>query len=270
MGTLAIAGIPGLSGFFSKDAILAAAFHGPHYGRILWAVGVTAAGFTSFYMFRLLILTFTGSPRYTHHDVHHVHESPPSMLIPLVVLAILSIIGGYVGVPKALGGSDQIEHFLAAETGRGNSFGPTEISERDARLERGTEEIAESTEYMLMAGSVGAALLGLAVAYVFYVAKPELPSQLAAKAHAVYALLFNKYYVDEIYDAIFVWPVFRMARDFLWKFVDVILIDGTVNGVGGLVRFWGRVFRHMQSGYVRTYAGWILFGGILVVAWFLR
>ena len=269
MGTLAITGIPFFSGFFSKDGILAAAFHGPHYGPILWAVGVTAAGFTSFYMFRLLILTFMGSPRYSHHDVHHVHESPPSMLVPLVVLAILSIIGGYVGVPKALGGSDRIEHFLAAETGRA-IFGPGKLSEATARLEHETEEVAESTEYMLMAASVGAALLGLGLAYLFYVAKPELPGQLAAKTHAIYALLFNKYYIDEIYDAVIVWPVVRMAREFLWKFVDVIVIDGSVNGVGGLVRFSGRVFRRMQSGYVRTYAGWILFGGILVVAWFLR
>ena len=86
----------------------------------------------------------------------------------------------------------------------------------------------------------------------------------------MYSIMFNKYYVDEIYDAVIVWPVARMARDFLWKFVDVIVIDGTVNGIGGLVRFSGRGFRHMQTGYVRTYAGWILFGGILVVAWFLR
>jgi len=269
MGTMAIAGIPLFSGFFSKDGILSAVFHAPHYGRLLWTVGVIAAGFTSFYMFRLLILTFMGSPRYTHHDVHHVHESPTSMLLPLVVLAILSIIGGYVGVPKALGGSDQIEHFLAAETGPWNPSGPGEVAEA-SQLESHTEEVAESTEYLLMAGTIGAALLGLSLAYLFYAAKPELPVQLAAKAQAAYSLLVNKYYIDEIYDAVIVWPVVRMAREFLWKFVDVILIDGSVNGVGGLVRFSGRVFRRMQTGYVRTYAGWILFGGILVVAWFLR
>jgi len=121
-----------------------------------------------------------------------------------------------------------------------------------------------------MGVSVFAALGGLALAYVFYVAKPDLPRRLSEQAHALYSLLLHKYYVDEIYDAIIVWPVFQASRDFLWKIVDVVIIDGTVNGLGGTVRFSARVLRHMQSGYVRTYAGWILFGGVMVVAWFLR
>jgi NADH-quinone oxidoreductase subunit L len=253
-GTLAITGIPGFAGFFSKDDILGAAWAGDHYGRILWGVAAIAAGLTSFYMFRLLILVFFGAPRYTHDDVHHVHESPPSMVVPLVVLAILSTVGGYVGVPAVLGGSDLIINYLN---------GGIEI----ARL---SPETPRNTELFLMAAATGIGLIGLAIAYLFYVAKPELPKKLASGAHAMYTLLLHKYYIDEIYDAVIVWPLVRTAREFLWKFVDVIVIDGIVNGAGTVVRVSASGLRHMQSGYVRTYAGWILFGGVLVVAWFLR
>jgi NADH-quinone oxidoreductase subunit L len=121
-----------------------------------------------------------------------------------------------------------------------------------------------------MGASVFAALAGLGMAYLFYGSKPELPARLAERVHAMYSLLWNKYYVDEIYDAIIVWPVVKTSREFLWKFVDVIVIDGLVNGLGATIRFSAGMLRHMQTGYVRTYAGWILFGGVLVIAWFLR
>ncbi len=255
VGTLAIAGIPGLAGFFSKDAVLDAAWHAPHYGGILWGIGVITAGMTAFYMFRLLILTFFGTPRYTHADVHHVHESPASMLAPLIVLAVLSIAGGYLGVPAALGGNNHIAAFLAPSS-------PMAMSS--------PEESSQTTDLALMGVSTLAAFAGLGLAYIFYVAKPELPQKMASGAHAVYGLLMNKYYIDEIYDGAIVAPIASGAREFLWKFVDVIAIDGFVNGVGGFVRLSSRVLRHMQNGYVRAYAGWILFGGILVVAWFLR
>src|SRR5437763_5846936 len=128
-GTLAITGIPGFAGVFSKDAILGAAWAGVHYGKTLWAVAAVAAGFTSFYMYRLLILVFFGSPRYTQEEVHHVHESPPSMLVPLAILAILSIVGGYVGVPAIFGGSDLITKYLKGgveivKAGEGTSGAP--------------------------------------------------------------------------------------------------------------------------------------------------
>src|SRR5262245_56899620 len=253
VGTVAIAGIPPLAGFFSKDADLWGAWNYPHYGKLLWLVGVIAAMFTSFYMFRLLILTFHGSPRYTEHDVHHVHESPRSMLIPLGVLAVFSIFAGFVGVPRILGGSNYIEHYLSPEG--------TEASES-----LGTS----STEALVMAASTAAALGGLLAAYLFYVARPELPERLARKAQAMYSILCNKYYVDELYDAVIVWPIVRTSREFLWKFVDVFTIDGIVNGIGTLVRGSASGLRQMQTGYVRTYAGWILLGGVLVVVWFLR
>ena len=121
-----------------------------------------------------------------------------------------------------------------------------------------------------MAISTGAAIGGLLLAYLFYVAKPALPVSLAAKAHSMYSIVLNKYYVDELYDAVIVWPVVKTSREFLWKFVDTIVIDGTVNGVGKLVRGSAGALRRMQSGYVRTYAGWIFLGGVAVLAWFLR
>ena len=252
VGTIAIAGIPPLAGFFSKDAILWGDWNYAHYGKILWAVGVVAAAFTSFYMFRLVILTFYGSPRYTERDVHHVHESPKSMVLPLIVLAGLSIVAGFVGVPRALHGNDVIEHFVTPDA--------PETESPDTA----------NTELLLMVASTGAALGGLFTAYLFYSARPELPERLATQAHAMYSILTNKYYVDEIYDAIIVMPVVQTSREFLWKFVDVSVIDGAVNGVGKVVRGSAGGLRHMQSGYVRTYAGWILLGGVLVVVWFLR
>src|SRR5262249_46373726 len=157
---------PLFAGFFSKDMILWADWNGPNYGKVFWGVGLIAAGFTSFYMFRLLILTFFGEPRYTHDDVHHVHESPASMLIPLVILAVFSFLAGYVGVPRVLHGSDQIEVFL----------GP-------AREVKSAEEGEAFVEAALMGISVLTALAGASLAYLFYVARPEWPARAARSAH---------------------------------------------------------------------------------------
>jgi len=251
IGTLAIAGIPGLAGFFSKDMILAAAWSS-HFGKILWMVGVIVAGMTSFYMFRLLILTFMGQPRYTHHDVHHVHESPSPMLIPLMVLAFFSVVAGYVGIPRLITSHHEpIVEFLQPKLLQ-------------------IETVAPAVEWTLMLASVAAAGIGLAATYICYVKRPELPARISSSASALYSILTNKYYVDEIYDAVLVLPIVVAARQFLWKFIDVTIIDGTVNGIGQLVRSSAAGLRRMQTGYVRTYAGWLLFGGILVVAWFLR
>jgi NADH-quinone oxidoreductase subunit L len=253
VGTLAIAGIPGFSGFFSKDAVLWAAWNFADYGKLLWGFGVVTAGFTSFYMFRLLILTFHGSPRYAHDDAGHVHESPPSMLIPLVVLAFFALVAGYVGVPPILGGNDPIQQFLTPASHEPESESP------------GTSEV----ETILLAASTVASLLALGLAYLFYVAKPELPQRLVTRFHSLYSIVFNKYYVDELYDTVIVWPIVTVSREFFWKVVDSLMIDGAVNGVGYVVRGVGAGLRHMQTGYVRMYAGWILFGGVLIIAWFL-
>src|SRR4030095_3651829 len=127
---------------------------------------------------------------------------------------------------------------------------------------------AGSIELLLMAASTGAALAGLFIAYVFYFAKTEFPARLGGKVHAMYSIMVNKYYVDELYQAIIVLPVVRGSRDFLWKVVDAGIIDGAVNGVGGFMRGSAGALRRMQTGYVRTYAAWILLGGVVLVAWF--
>ena len=254
IGTLAIAGIPGFSGFFSKDAVLWAAWNFPDYGKLLWSLGVVTAAFTSFYMFRLVILTFHGSPRYTHDDVALVHESPRSMLVPLVILALFAIVAGYVGVPPILHGSNTIQQFL------------TPAAHEAESESQGTGTI----EAILMACSAGAAFLGLGLAYLFYVAKPELPQKLATRFHSLYSIVLNKYYVDELYDMVIVWPIVTTSRELFWKVVDTLMIDGAVNGIGYVVRGAGAGLRHMQSGYVRIYAGWILFGGVLIMLWFLK
>ncbi len=254
IGSLAITGVPGLAGFFSKDAILWGAWNNDHYGPMLWMAGVVAADFTAFYTFRLVILAFYGTPRYTDEEVHHVHESPPSMLIPLIILAALSITAGYVGVPALLGGGNQIEHYLEPVFGSD----PAEAGEAE-----------HATEALVMTASVGVGLLGLFLAYLFYVARPELPGRLAGSLPALYRLLTRKYYVDEFYDAAVVWPMVGTARNYLWKIVDVSVIDGGVDGAGHAVRSLAGGLRHMQTGHVRIYAGWILAGGVLVVAWFL-
>ena len=176
------------------------------------------------------------------------------MVLPLVVLAGLSVVGGSLGVPHVLHGTDRIEQFLAPEVQETHAESPEDAN----------------TEILLMIASTVVAVGGALTACLFYYVKPELPEKLATQASAMYSILLNKYHVDEIYDAIIVLPIVQTSREFLWKFVDVTIIDGTVNGIGKAVRGSAGGLRHMQSGYVRTYAGWILLGAVLVVVWFLR
>jgi NADH-quinone oxidoreductase subunit L len=252
IGSLALAGLPGLAGFFSKDAILWGAFSSEPLGPFLWGTGVLAAGFTAFYTFRLVIMAFFGSPRYTPADVHHVHESPATMRVPLIILAVCSIGAGYLGVPSVLGGGNHIEHFLEPVVGAG------------------VEEGEHAVELAVMGASVAAGLLGLLLACLAYGSIPGIPVRIANAVPGAYSLLSRKYYVDEIYDAVIVWPVFRAARDYLWGLIDSGIIEGAVNGVGRGVRGVAGSLRHMQSGSVRAYAAWILAGGVVVMAWLLR
>jgi len=251
VGSLALAGIPGLAGFFSKDAILWGAFSNSTLGPLLWVAGVLAAAMTSFYTFRLIILAFFGAPRYTKDDVEHVHESPPSMVGPLVILAVFSILAGYLGVPAVLGGGNHIEHYLEPVVGPGIAEGE------------------HTVELLVMGGSVAAGILGLVLAYLL-AARPQLPGRIAGAVPRGYRLLTHKYYVDEIYDRFIVWPVFHDSKKYLWHLVDEGVIDGTVNGVGRSIRGLAGSLRHMQSGHVRSYAAWILAGSVIVIAWLLR
>jgi NADH-quinone oxidoreductase subunit L len=225
--SLAIAGFPFTSGFFSKDAILLAADHRAPW---LYWVGVFTAGMTAFYVFRAFFMTFFGKYR----GKEHPHESPPVMLIPLVILAGLSLVGGYLfKIPDFLR-----TVFPAVEAPE--AFGP-------------------------MAVASAAGLLGIALAYLMYVYRPGIPDSIASGAKGLYTLVYNKYFVDEIYDAAVVKPLVGGSRVVLWKGFDAGLIDGTVNGIGARAKGIGGVLRLAQSGNTRSYATWIAFGGVLVI-----
>jgi NADH-quinone oxidoreductase subunit L len=222
--SVAISGFPFTSGFFSKDAILVAA-----YERAPWMywVGVLTAGMTAFYVFRAWFMAFTGE--YRGHA--HPHESPLVMTGPLMILAVLSLAGGFINVP----------HFLEPM-------------------------FAEKAESQVLAWlSAGVGLLGILIAYVFYVLKPSLPESFAKSIGGVYTLVYNKYFVDEAYDATVVEPLVEGSRTVLWRGVDAGLIDGTVNGVGTRSRGIGSIFRLIQSGNIRSYAAWVVLGSIILL-----
>ena len=251
--TLAIAGFPPLAAFFSKDSILLSAFNNPNGGHILYALGLFTALLTSFYMFRLVYLTFAGKERYDEHHVH-VHESPWSMLGPLVILAILSIIGGWLAAPALWGGTDYFTAFLNPVFGSGEAANALD------------EAAAHSLEITLAVVAVVAAALGLLVAFLLYGKQNDKPANIAKSAGPVYTLLLNKYYVDEIYAALVVGPLMWISRNILWKVVDVEIVDGAVNGLAHGARDVGDASRHTQSGNTRSYAVWVVIGAILVIA----
>jgi NADH-quinone oxidoreductase subunit L len=226
IGCLAIAGIPGFSGFFSKDEILAGAYaHSP----ILYAVVLFAALLTAFYMFRLYILTFTGSFRGTDEQEHHLHESPVAMTIPLIILAILSVIGGYVGVPEALGGHHELAAFLSPVVG---------VSEH---------HLSHSIEYLLMGISTVLVLVAILVAWISF-----RKYKVAGESGGLAKFLENKWYVDELYQAVVVNPL-RAVSAFFSNTLERKGIDGVVNGVGRAVNYGSRQLRWLQSGQIGAY-----------------
>jgi NADH-quinone oxidoreductase subunit L len=255
-GTLAISGIPLFSGFFSKDEILWKAFSSSHGHILLWVVGVITAGLTAFYMFRLFFMTFMGKSRMDPKVEAHVHESPKPMTIPLMVLAVLSVIGGYVGIPHVLGGSNRIEGFLSSVFAHG---------------EPATHDVvhhAPSTEYLLMAISVVVVLIAILVAHRFYVRDLGIPKRLAEKYKSAYRVLLNKYYVDEFYAKVIVNPLLNLAL-LLWKQFDVLVIDGAANGIATVVKGLGSVLRRTQTGYLRNYALSLIFGAALILVYYI-
>ncbi len=247
VGTIAIAGIPPLAGFFSKDLILAHAFA---TFPVLWGLGMCAAAMTSFYMFRLFYMTFEGECRADEHTKHHIHESPASMTVPLMILAVLSIVGGWVGLPEFVLWGNRFDEFLAPVIHAAHG-----------------EHLAESTEIILMLASVAVAVGGWFTARTFYVTRPELPKQLADSWADLYETLSQKYYVDEIYDAVFVQPIFVLSN-WLWRFFDVAIIDGLVNGAASFVSGNSSVWRRLQTGNVQHYAVSMLVGAVLVLGYF--
>jgi len=242
-GTIAIAGFPPFAAFFSKDAILFSAYNSPDAGKALYAVGLLAAVFTSFYMFRLLWLTFFGEKRYDEHHVH-VHESPFNMTVPLMILAVLSLTGGWFAAPAFWGGKDYFAEFLSPVFGTAAEAGG---------------EASHSLELILSGVAIVAAFAGLAVAWSMY-------SKKAARgtSEGLHKLLYNKYYVDELYLGAIVRPLVWLSTNVLWKVVDAGVIDGTVNGVAHGAEAVGDTVRHTQSGNTRSYAVWVVIGAIVI------
>jgi NADH-quinone oxidoreductase subunit L len=272
IATLAIAGIPGLSGFFSKDEILWQAFSSPHGYWLLWGVAALAAGMTAFYMFRALFMTFFGESRVDHQVAHHVHESPKIMTLPLMVLAVLSIIGGYIGVPHVLGGANHIHEFLAPVLGGGAEpakahAGISILSQAWASGGKG-EGHAAALELFMMGVSVIIALTGIGIAYLFYVKNPSLPKRTAEKWKGLYKLVFNKYYVDELYEILFIKSLKNLGTG-LWRGFDDFVIDGTINGIAYLIGWVSAALRKMQTGLVQNYAFSMVVGGIILVAYYV-
>lgn len=244
VGTIAISGIPPLSGFFSKDEILAYAFGN---NTLLWALGLIGALFTAFYMFRMLFLTFFGKFRGTVQQASHLHESPSTMTLPLIVLAVLSVIGGVLNLPAALGGNHWLASFLDPVFAAGN-----------ARV--GATVPDHSTEYVLMGVSAVAAIVMAVVAYNRYVKKAHVPIPDEGERTPLAKLSYNKFYVDELYDAVVVKPLNRLSV-FFHRVIDRSVIDGFVNLLGGSPTESGKGIRLLQTGNV----GFYIFGMVIGV-----
>jgi NADH-quinone oxidoreductase subunit L len=339
IGAIAIAGVPGLAGFFSKDEILWRTFASGHW--LLWTIGVLTSLLTATYMFRLVFLTFHGERRHAAaapahpeeeeptahagaqaatahhtsgtsahpHDAHaarghgahsHLHDAPPAMAAALIVLAIGSVLAGYVGVPAALGGNNWIEHYLHPsfvahgvggehrETDRSSSYaspsspgsealhtvGPGAqapsggTSAHDAGSEAGhAGEIALERTLMLVSSIV--AIVGIGLAWYFFIRRRGTADAVAASAAPLYRLLLHKYYVDDAYDLVIVQPIKRLSAGLLWKGVDAGLIDGAVNGTGAFVAAGSSVLRRWQTGSVRVYAASVFVGVITVLGYYV-
>jgi len=258
MGTLAIAGIPPFAGFFSKDEILWASLSSPAGGVITYLVALLTAFLTAFYMFRLIFLTFFGEARYDEHQVH-VHESPKPMIVPLMILAVLSIGGGWVAAPALWGGTNLFEAFLS----------PVFAASAKLPFETPLAKFPETTEQILMGVAVAAAAIGIALAWWFYIRKPQTPEKLSENFRSPYELLVNKYYVDEMYDALVIRPLGWISTNVLWRGVDAAGIDGVVNGAADAAQGLGGRLRLLQSGNARSYATWVVLGAVAVTTLFL-
>ena len=271
VGALAIAGVPGLSGFFSKDEILAAAFASGHY--VVWALGLVGATMTAFYMFRLIFLTFYGRERLGPEARSHLHESPAVIIVPLYLLAILSIVGGYAGLPPVLGGKDWFSRFLESSTG------PHEL------------HLAAGIEVVLMAVSAAVALAGIYGAFWVYLKRDGRPAKrLAERFRMIYRIVSRKYYIDEFYNGVLVAGVLRIGLMASWvdsRIIDGLVdgaawltrkvsagsivfdnrvIDGAVNGLGSAHRLFSCGLRRLQTGFVYNYALSIVIGIVILIS----
>ncbi|MCB2203888.1 NADH-quinone oxidoreductase subunit L [bacterium] len=249
ISSFAIAGFPPLAGFFSKDEILWKSF--ADGSVLLWGIGALAALMTAFYMFRMVTLTFEGEPRWAKDK--HPHESPATMTIPLIVLAFLAIVGGFIGIPAVLGGGNAIHQWLHP------IFAQAEHTMALA------EHHNHTLEYILMAVSVAIGFIGFWFGRSVFLKNPEADNKIAAKTGFLYRLLANKYYVDEGYNGSVVRPLVKTSESFLFRVFDVRIIDGIVNGVATLTAWVSRSIRVIQTGVVQSYAALIVLGIVIVL-----
>ncbi len=277
--TLAIAGVFPFAGFFSKDEILWKAWSGGN--TLLWAIGFLAAGLTAFYMMRLVVLTFFGENRASSEVRKHIHESPATMTVPLIVLAVLSLVGGWIGWPHFMGGGSWFEQWLEPVFASGAQIGAhgahtgvatVDVLVQNAQMNHAAAEALHETgvEWTLAVVSVLWAVLGLVLGWFVYYKRATIADGFKkAGGGFVYRLLLNKYYVDEAYDAAFIRPGYRLSRSVLWKGVDAGLIDGVlVNGSALAVYLFGSVLRLFQNGMIRFYA-WTFTIGVAVFVLYL-
>ena len=309
IGAIAIAGVPPLAGFFSKDEILFRTF--AHGSLVLWTIGMVTSLLTATYMFRLVFLTFHGqrrhdapsaavpahapdhapqtaghgSPAADHGHADHLHDAPPAMALALIILAIGSFAAGWIGVPHALGGHNYLETFLEPSfEAHAVVLSPTEfqggeirpgprpegaLPRIDAPAEAAAPHVDESTELKLMGLSVAVAIVGILIASYFWLRNRAAAVRVARSAAPIYTLLLNKYYVDELYDAMFVQPTKQMSTLLLWRGVDTGLIDGAVNGIAALMRGLSTRLRLLQSGSIRAYAASLFIGVVVILGWYL-
>ncbi len=272
VSTAAIAGFPPLSGFFSKDAILAHVYAGanPALARVaplLYALALAGAALTAFYMFRLAILVLLGKPR--GEAAAHPHESPAVMTAPLALLAAGAAVAGLLGVPHALGGGDRIVGWLAESVSGDAEAGAAHGAGAGVSAAHGAHAAHAAPELVLMALSIAAAAAGALVARRFYVTDPGAPERLARRASSLYRVLRGRWFVDEIYDRFVVRPLHALSRGILWKRVDVGVIDRAVNGVGGVAEVVSYFLRLLHSGQIQTYGIFLLLGIALLALRFL-
>ena len=258
LSTLAISGIPFFSGFFSKDEILWWSFASTRGHWALWLMGALAALMTAFYMFRLVFMTFFGEQKTDARAKDHIPESPLVITLPLMILAALATFGGLMGIPHVLGNllghvPNMIDNFLAP------------VFEHTQHLHEIHAHGSAATEFTFMGISVGIAVVGIGTAWLLYCKNQELPGKIVAKFPGLHRAIYNKWYIDEFYDALIINPTKKLGT-VLWLFFDVRIVDGLVNGLGWIVRASGRALRYTQTGYTHNYAMSMVVGVVVIIA----